>query len=73
MEPQDTAQLRAKIREMHQLLRELRQSDLSPAQKQAALDQLIRDQHDILRMHNIWLDWQQAQTMDSASSYTVTP
>ena len=65
--PQDTEQLRAGVREMHQLLRELQQSDLNPAQKQAALDQLIRDHHDILRMHNTWLDWQQPQTVDSAS------
>ncbi len=65
--PQPTPQLRATLERMQALLAELRQSDLSPAQRQAALDELIRDHNQILRQHNTWLDWQKPQTVDSAA------
>ena len=65
--PQNTAQLRARIKRMQELVRELQQGDLSPAQQQAALDEMIRDREYILRQHNTWLDWQKPQTVDSAA------
>ncbi len=52
---------------MQELVRELQQGDLSPAQQQAALDEMIRDREYILRQHNTWLDWQKPQTVDSAA------
>lgn len=65
--PQPGPQLQATVKRMQQLLAELRQSDLSPAQQQAALDELIRDHDEILRQHNTWLDWQKPQTVTSAA------
>ncbi|HDY82853.1 MAG TPA: hypothetical protein ENH48_07845 [Halieaceae bacterium] len=65
--PQPTAELNATIKRMHESVKKLQQADLSPAQKQAALDELIRDYHYILRQHDTWLDWQKPQTVDSAS------
>ena len=65
--PQPTPQLKATVERMQQLVAELRQSDLSPAQKQAALDELIRNHNEILRQHNTWLDWQKPQTVDSVA------
>jgi hypothetical protein len=65
--PQSTAELNASIKRMHESVKKLQQADLSPAQKQAALDELIRDHDYILRQHDTWLDWQKPQTVDSAS------
>ena len=65
--PQPSSQLRATLKRMQQLLAELRQSALSPAQRQAALDELIRDHNEILSQHNTWLDWQKPQTVDSTA------
>ena len=65
--PQPSAALQAKIVRMQELVRELQQSELGPTEKQAALDELIRDHDAILRQHATWLDWQQPQTIDSAS------
>lgn len=64
---QNEAELNAVIKHMRDLLRELAQADMSPAQKQAALDELIRDNHSILRQHRTFLDWQKPQTVDSVS------
>lgn len=65
--PQPTPQLQATVKKLQQLVAELRQSDLSPAQRQAALDELIRDHNEILNQHNTWLDWQKPQTVNSAA------
>ena len=65
--PQPSPQLQATVERMQQLVAELRQSDLSPAQKQASLDELIRNHNEILRQHNTWLDWQKPQTVDSVA------
>jgi phosphate-selective porin len=65
--PQPSTELQAKITRMHELVRELQQADLSPEQKQAELDELIKDHDYILRQHDTWLDWQKPQTVDSAS------
>ena len=67
LRPQPTAELNATVKRMHELVKKLQQADLSPTQKQAALDELIRDHDYILRQHDTWLDWQQPQTVDSAS------
>ena len=65
--PQPSTELQAKIKRMQELVRELQQSELGPTEKQAALDELIRDHDAILRQHATWIDWQQPQTIDSAS------
>jgi phosphate-selective porin len=64
---QPTPELENTIEQMLELVRELQQGDLSPAQQQAALDELIRDREYILHQHNTWLDWQKPQTVDSAA------
>jgi hypothetical protein len=66
--PQPSPELEKTIERMQELVRELQQGDLSPAQQQAALDELIRDREHILRQHSTWLDWQKPQTVDSASA-----
>jgi phosphate-selective porin len=65
--PQPTAELNATIKRMHESVKKLQQADLNPAQKQAALDELIRDHNYILRQHDTWIDWQKPQTVDSAA------
>jgi phosphate-selective porin len=52
---------------MHESVKALQQADLNPEQKQAALDELIRDHEYILRQHDTWVDWQKPQTIDTAS------
>jgi hypothetical protein len=65
--PQPTTELNAVIKRMHELVKKLQNADLNPAQKQAALDELIRDHDYILRQHDTWIDWQKPQTVASAS------
>lgn len=65
--PQPTAELNATIKRMHESVKKLQKANLNPAQKQAALDELIRDHNYILRQHDTWIDWQKPQTVDSTS------
>jgi phosphate-selective porin len=64
---QNQSDMDAVIHRMRELLRELAQASMPPDKKQAALDELIRDNHYILSKHRTWLDWQQPQTVESAS------
>ena len=64
---ENQAELDAVIHRVHELVREIAHSHMSPQHKHAALDELIRDNHYILSRHRTWLDWQQPQTVDSVS------